>query len=269
MRSNTIFLHIPKCGGSTLHDIMHREYGKPSEFVRVIHRTDDIPSFIALPEEIRHKVHVLIGHGRYGLHEYLCGESRYITFLRDPIDRALSAYYYDKSFAYSVIWQKDLSLRQYYEGDYAPWDKNIQTKKIAGVVNDMAPCTDKEFDQAMHNLKHNIDFVGFVEYFDESLMALKSQFAWRRMPYYRRRNITRNRRGIDSIAPSELDLLREVNVYDMKLYAYAEEFFSRLILEESIRSRAAQFQRWNRIVGKWLDLTVRGKDRIKRLFRRS
>ena len=83
MKFNTIFIHIPKCGGSTLRDIMHREYGNAGEHVWVIHRTDNIPDFLALPEERRRKIKVLIGHGRYGLHKYLKGESLYITF-EDP-----------------------------------------------------------------------------------------------------------------------------------------------------------------------------------------
>src|SRR5690554_3093712 len=96
---NLIFLHLPKNGGSTLHGILNRLYPKDRTFnIKVIDNTKlNISEFKELPIEDRAQIKLLKGHMTFGLHEYLVGPSKYITFLRKPEDRITSFYHYAKS----------------------------------------------------------------------------------------------------------------------------------------------------------------------------
>ncbi len=42
-------------------------------------------------------IHLLGGHLPFGIYQYLPSDSRYITFLRDPVERTLSHYYRARS----------------------------------------------------------------------------------------------------------------------------------------------------------------------------
>lgn len=265
MKNNTIFIHIPKCGGSTLRDIMYRCVGVPREQIHTISRTDDIPAFIALPEEEKKKIRALIGHGRYGLHQHLLGPSAYVTFLREPIDRCVSAYYYDKSFPQSITARNQLSLREYYEGNHGPWDTNIQTKKLAGVECDITPCSEEVFEQAMANLDGHIDFVGFVEHFDHSIIALRDVLGWSRTPYYQRINVTRKRNPVESLSQEDIELLQRLNSYDIRLYEHARKKFLEPLLSETNSRATVRFQQRNRTWGRWVLLFYRAKAKLGRM----
>src|SRR5690606_39847655 len=89
---NLIFLHIPKNGGMTLHNIIEKNYNPKSIFtIKVIDNiklnTDD---FINLTTNERKEIKVLKGHMLFGLHTYFDEPSQYITFLRKPEDRLYS-----------------------------------------------------------------------------------------------------------------------------------------------------------------------------------
>jgi hypothetical protein len=89
-----IFIHQPKCGGSTLKGVFKRnlksnqifEFNKPYK--------QQIEEFKAQqPDNINH-IRLLQGHFGYGLHKYLPYTSYYVSILRDPIERVTSHYNY-------------------------------------------------------------------------------------------------------------------------------------------------------------------------------
>lgn len=49
-----------------------------------------LKDFLKLKENERNQLKLLIGHVDYGIHKNFKEDSKYITFLRDPIERVLS-----------------------------------------------------------------------------------------------------------------------------------------------------------------------------------
>jgi hypothetical protein len=101
-----IFLHIPKCAGSTI--AYHLEKNIPSEerlalpskdvkFSHLIMRKYSLKQIQLEVDKLKDKdkVKVIYGHGaRYGVHKLFNRPGIYFTFVRDPVTRTISAYNY-------------------------------------------------------------------------------------------------------------------------------------------------------------------------------
>src|SRR5438132_5483132 len=94
-----IYLHLPKCGGTTLSRIIEWEYPPMRIF-------SDDPSFFRWsfyklcqwPRERLARMRVFKGHMPFGLHRRLPQPATYITVLRDPVERVISEYYFAKHY---------------------------------------------------------------------------------------------------------------------------------------------------------------------------
>lgn len=96
-----IFLHIPKCAGSTLIRDINKSL-KPEEYLGLYFTPDgfkekgDILRHLAsISEEDKNKIKFIYGHNVfYGIHHFFKKKCRYVTFLRNPISRLVSHYNY-------------------------------------------------------------------------------------------------------------------------------------------------------------------------------
>lgn len=217
-----IFLHLPKAGGTTLRHIFYRQYSHLKEGeIYTINRTKETPEFYGLSDADRRKIKVLVGHFPFGLHKHLHGDFKYVTFLRHPVERTISAYSFNKEKkdgdVYVIINEKEYSLEAYLDDRVEPWMFNAMTKHLAGVDLDefKAPATDDLYQKALRNLDKHFSFVGFTEHFDESIMELKRLLNWS-MPLYKKKNITKQKaRGIE---PHVVEKIKTTNHYDLQLY---------------------------------------------------
>src|ERR1700730_11295873 len=89
-----IFPHIPKTGGSTLYKILKGQYSR-AQTLRL--EDSQIAAFKTLPAAQRGRYRLIEGHLHFGLHRFIPGPSTYITFLRRPVERVRSFYYYARS----------------------------------------------------------------------------------------------------------------------------------------------------------------------------
>jgi hypothetical protein len=88
------FVHIPKTAGGTVTSMLTAAYSKQGvkktgNYVRNPDKTER-----KISSSLRKEGRVAAGHTPYGpLREHLPPDTRYMTFLREPVDRVLSHYY--------------------------------------------------------------------------------------------------------------------------------------------------------------------------------
>ncbi|MDD2469063.1 MAG: sulfotransferase family 2 domain-containing protein [Desulfobulbus sp.] len=219
-----IFLHIPKTAGTTLRDIIHKQYGS-SQIISIYPATEHIKleDFKKLTPEQKNQPDIFIGHYGYGVHQWLTGDRpfRYATMLRHPIDRCLSLYNQLKNITYSG---DDITFRDILNTPLKRQFQNLQTHFIAGGgPNNM-------LRRAIHRINEEFLFVGISERFNESLLLACHDLRWSLRPY-ERLNITSTEwptNYADELRGDRRAMLKlvEMNSIDLQLYAYANNLFT-------------------------------------------
>jgi hypothetical protein len=223
-----IFLHLPKCGGTTLNRIIEWEYDPWRVFsIDPVLFLWSYKKLNRWPAKRLARMQVFKGHMPFGIHERLPQEATYITFLRDPVERAVSAYYFAKNYVLHPLhsWVSKLTLEQYVQ--QSP-NHNVQCKYLSGrrFVGDYhaGDCNPEMLEMAKQNLIQYFSLVGLTERFDECLAILKIIFGWE-IAKYAKFNVTKSRLKKHSLPAATVDLISERNQFDVALYEYAIPIF--------------------------------------------
>lgn len=233
-KKSLIFLHIPKSAGSTLHNILERNYDPERTYtIDGLRTNQSIQEFKELSTRRRSSIDLLKGHMVFGLHKYIPSPCTYITFLRDPVERVISYYFYVRRFPEHYLHKKvvesNMSLQDFVESRMTTELFDFQVKMIAGVESALHSW---DYDKALLKLaQDNIDkyflTVGFAEYFDQSLLLIKKKLGGSFWPYYKKLNVTKGRAKIDTIDENVIQLIRVNNSLDCALYDWALVRFNR------------------------------------------
>ncbi len=236
-----VFLHIPRTAGTTLQQIIERQYRPDQIFSLGLVVQEAIEEFKQLEEVRRVKIRMLMGHMGYGLHRYLPGPATYFTILRQPVELVTSFYYFirrsPQHYLHEFLKSGNRSLKEYLESKVTYVTDNVQTRLLSGVW-DTVPignCTPEVLERAKHNLREHFAVVGLTERFDETLLLLKRAFGWRNL-FYTKRNVTRRRPKTGELPVSLREAITDANRLDLALYRYAEELF-----EEQAARQGASF----------------------------
>lgn len=222
-----IFLHIPKTAGQTFNRILSSQFPRRSTvLVGTGRSTPSLSALASLPETEKLQVRLVTGHVAFGIHELFPQPSRYIAFVRDPVERVISNYWYVKRtprhFMHDTIVSNDLSLEDYVTSGLNPQLENGQTRLLAGAEEETA--TPELLERAMSNIAERFLLVGLTERFDETLLLLKGALGWRDVGYERINATPGSAKG-SSPSDSTLSMIRERNRIDDALYGYCAKLF--------------------------------------------
>ncbi len=203
MRSVLISVHIPKCGGSSFNAVLEAMYGDAlwRNYGVAFSRRELRPELIPAGTRCIH------GHFRADTFDGCFDQPALITWLRHPVERVVSSYYYlqrhpdmaDRSCR--DLHERRLTLRQFADD---PWMQN----GIAGYVAGRRVSA--------------FDFVGIAERFDESLDLFHRLFGGRRGPAPRHnRNPARGGERYE-LSAADYDFVLERNQADLALFEAAQ-----------------------------------------------
>jgi hypothetical protein len=237
------FNHIPKVGGTTIYRVLERLIGPALS--PPISLSDDV-QYNATAEDYERFL-IIIGHFGVAANDVLAPNRRWMTMLRDPIDRVLSNYYFWRGLAPAspdlphVYAAQTLPIEEYVRSQdfmVVQGRDNVQTWFLADDFRRKfrkVPESDA-FDIAKEHLAKRFAFVGIFEHYSESVTRLCRVLD---MPSPDFPIPVENRTGVrkqaSEIDPAVIEAFREVNTMDQALYEFAKERFE----EESARQNTA------------------------------
>jgi len=227
-----LFLHIPKCAGTTLvEEILCRRFRPERLLTHYIAGTDVLLERLRnMSEREKRRLECIAGHFAFGIHELLPQPCAYITLLRNPIERVISHYYYAATTPrhplYHEIKNRRLSLRQYVNDLENIEMDNGQTRLLAG-IGQGAPfgqCGDHQLRKAMANLQSGFVLAGLTERFEDFLRILTFILNWK-IPAYHSRNVTAQRPMAVDIDHETRKCIEKMNRLDRCLFEFVSARF--------------------------------------------
>ena len=253
---NLIFLHIPKAAGTTLHSVLEKHY-PPASQVSIYDPEQAARVLPHWPLERREAIRLLKGHVVFGLHRYLVGKTTYITFVRDPVDRIASHYYYVRRmpahYLYQQVMSRNMSLADYAAAGLSDELDNGQVRMLAGVLSaetvPVGSCDPRLLELAKQNIEGHFAVAGITERFDASLALMAVRLGWDWVPSYKHLNVSDNRPDKGQIDAATRDSIERANPLDCELYRWVQDGLERQLAEhrDQVTRMVAKIQAANRL----------------------
>lgn len=279
-KQSLLFLHIPKTGGAAATGVISTRFAKADcleLYQRPAPDLDDLDSF-----------RYVTGHVTASFAQRFERPPFLVTFLRHPVDRALSSYTYlrqmSEQFARSLLLPgrgedaqerlvRSIELtRELPIEEIIRTEPEIATEYFGNRQSRVLGGTDprgggERLDLALEGLER-CGFVGLSERLEESVRWLASRLGWRDLTPVPHTNVTPERVQREDLSPAALEALDRLTSMDRKLYEHAVVRYERLIAESSSgadpRDRSTDIPDANAVEDLYFDQPIPGGGWIAR-----
>ena len=240
-----VFVHIPKTAGTTLKALLahrfpagatHEIMMRGMSLIAPRHVIDRRP-LISFSTVYRLKAalaaergpRLIHGHLDLSLERWLPAGARFLTMLRDPLERAISHYCHYRQQRSDPVHALAMrsSLREWVSDRGLVEMDNGQTRRLAGEMTlPIGAVTEQTLARAKENLLRRFSFVGLTERFEESQVLLHRALG---LPYgcYPSLNVAADRLRQVDVDAGALEAVAGRNRFDLELYRFASELLDR------------------------------------------
>ena len=229
------FLHIPRTAGTTLNKILLQNF--ESDEVISLYKKEEFERYKEIfPEDLK-KIKLIQGHillQKYDPPQMYSSDVKVFTFLREPLARIRSEYFFLKqwkfSHMYKIIHENSMSFIDYVTSDLDKVKykgKNFMTRAISGENLTSSDACQKALASAKKHLEKKFVFFGVQEKFDESLVALSRVMSLKNV-LYEKRNVL-SERCKETLSSQEVEVAAAYNRLDIELYRFACDMFDERI----------------------------------------
>ncbi|GAB6846308.1 sulfotransferase family 2 domain-containing protein [Paraburkholderia kururiensis] len=262
MDDDIYYLHIPKTGGSSFISFLDAQFRAADVCPAQL-----LPQLFDIPGLQLADYRFFRGHLWYGLNTYLKRPLRYITLLRDPVQRTISWYSHVKrevgAYRHHDLITRNWSLLDFVRDEQTNWDMiNAQTLFLAVDLDYSALSRDpvgygqaivKQYahrgnDQKLLNIaKRRLEqcaCFGITERMDDSINLISYAMNFYPNFWPQKLNVGTNRPSAREISSEVIAAINEITELDRKLYNWACEVFDdrfslmvKSLLDSHYRSR--------------------------------
>ncbi|KAL6071462.1 hypothetical protein QOT17_006184 [Balamuthia mandrillaris] len=242
------FLHIEKCGGSTLWEFVKRNNQKSAVNMRFGDQLggfelkwNDSASLAERPELLKQAQHifsshkVIVGHYVHGVHKITPERPfLYFTVLRNPFDRLISQFDWWKRL-YGDKHGRDIFDFLSNSTNKRRHKDNLQTRVLCGREAYFVPRGNLTYGHllcAMEHLREQYSVVGIVERFEDTIQLLTQHFGWTKATdlAFDPKNLNGKHQDQKGVQPEAVwEQAQPLIKYDEILYRYGRCLFERNI----------------------------------------
>ncbi len=222
-KTKVVFLHLPKTAGTSFVNFLNDQY-KPGE---MLHKYKEILS----ADDLSGITKAVVGHLPFNwlnLDVHQCKQQgwKFISFVRNPVDRCISSYLAVKNSDRKEHKVKFNSWNRSFEGFLdAPHSYNWQCQFFSGfkLNPDISKTPQLLLEKAILNI-HKMDFVGRTENFESELKYLCKTYNWKAKQVYLS-NVGGDKREAVELKEKYSERLEERSALDFELIKVIEEKF--------------------------------------------
>lgn len=250
---NIFFLHVPKCGGTSIRHAIRTNYLTPdirkdrgligldpaasAKVVRLIDSTDyphdsssDYP-IMKLRENIllyfmsQKETRYVAGHFTFSdiAYDSFSEKFAFVTLLRDPVKRWISTYFYNR-YKESDHFKVDMDIDEYIDSDFGKAQGFTYVKFIGGHSASEDYTSEQAVERTKRNL-HKFAIVGLLENMEDFRNKFRKRFNVDLNVGLKNQN-PKSELSQKSIITQELEKkIREICRPDIEIYRYAVENF--------------------------------------------
>jgi hypothetical protein len=286
---------MPKTGGTTLNIVLRGNFPGSERFIAKTDQayshlwTEAMPAlqakFDALPAAEKASIRcVTAAHLPMGVHRIFDRPAKYITVLRDPVDRVISHFYFVHDEKDRPI-SESMTLEQYLDSrmDLGPHD--FQTRMLSGAPEldamrtgekgpiAITPVEDRHLEMAKRNIEALFIAAAPLEDFTALVLLLRRIYGWGwSKVLFEEINSTKARPKLEQVPEATRRHIEGLNRYDRQLYEWTAARFQAQIaaLGPSFQRELAFFETLNRgirTVGRVIPFGVRRKLALWLLYR--
>lgn len=221
------YLHIPKTAGTStkaaLNDNLPFHVVRRAETFNAIYGATRF-----IDQDVIRSTPYIHGHIPINISNFQVAPVFRLTFLRNPIDLAVSFFYYSKKLG---LIDEKFDLLSFIDSEYNLSLSNIQTRWLADshIVTPNTKITNTfevnsaDYNNALRSIA-NFDFIGFVEEYEASYLRLMNMLCFKSV-FPNKFNVGVFQRNLSDY---EINALKKLNELDIQIY---EEVHSKSLVE--------------------------------------
>jgi hypothetical protein len=254
-----VFVHVPKAAGSTFTAILRHHYpgaafdGGINVFQRFEQAIPRLETAATRPD-----LRAISAEVTFGLADRYLPDARYVTILREPVERTLSQFWFFRAGRGAGLIspqlgppQPNLTVAEALEAGYLL--DNLQTRLVCGIVSPSDPLPADALERAQQTLAQRFFRVGTTERFDAFLALVNVELGWPTVPY-RRTQVNPDNRGRETLGADDLRLVEDANTLDRQLYGFARQ-----LLEDALAAARDEVETELEILRRAQPLQRRGR----------
>jgi hypothetical protein len=230
IKTQLFFDHLAKTGGTTVYEVLKNTLGERAVTEQLSSDHRDLLAKYGWKK-------LISSHTTFSPYDIFDPNRYYFTILREPLDRALSNYWFARGLSNLTSAQpdSDISLAKEYSFQELLFSEdqnklrflsNVYSKHFAKLSSlESTGFNENElFNQAKLALD-KFDLVGITEQLEDFFLVLGAETGVQMGKHIPNCNVTNSRKSLTEISLQEKRQLEKLNAVDIELYNYAQNLF--------------------------------------------